>query len=274
MATIYLYGEIGWDVSDRSFAEELGQVPEGERVTVAVNSPGGDVFQAQAMGALAKARGGVDFRIDGIAASAASYMVLNGETVTISSGGMMMIHKPLCLVYGNSLELQELITILDKIEDSVLVPAYARKTGIDAAAIKEMLAEETWLDSDQSVEMGFVDGLSDTPAILDRLPAKFASIYNRIPEALRPEGVAPVSAGLPMASSRAQAFRASVVPPVKPKAQEDTTEDVGDTKGTLFDVGEVREKLREQYAGKKAAASVVEPGYSVARARLRLLEVA
>ena len=82
-------------VSDEMIRDELAKVPESERVLVRINSPGGDVFQAAAIFTMfSQHKGGVDVQIDGVAASAASYIAMVGETVTIADGAMMMIHKP------------------------------------------------------------------------------------------------------------------------------------------------------------------------------------
>lgn len=47
--------------------------------------------------------------------------------------------------------------LLDKVE-SVLIPAYAEKTGKSPDEIAAMLEDETWMDGKECVAMGFADG--------------------------------------------------------------------------------------------------------------------
>lgn len=127
------------------------------RLTVRINSAGGSVDEAIAIyNALERHTGGVDVAIDSLAASAASYIAMVGENVTISDGGMVMIHSPWTLAMGNSTELRKTADILDKYEDRIAA-AYKKKMGLDDDAMKALLADETWYNAAEAVTAGLAN---------------------------------------------------------------------------------------------------------------------
>src|SRR5262249_39641353 len=77
-AAVFLYGEIGeWDITAESF---LASLPASGDVTVRVNSPGGNAFDALAMhSALSSRRGRVRVRVDGLCASAATIVAMAAD---------------------------------------------------------------------------------------------------------------------------------------------------------------------------------------------------
>lgn len=164
---ILLYGAIGesfWDensVSAADFKKVLNAIPASTKeIHLRVNSPGGSVFDGMTMYELIKAERQkgkkVKAYIDGLAASIASVIVLAADEIIVGEGSFYMIHKPLVGVYGNAIELERMITILDKVEDQ-MVRIYMKKTGLSEAEIVKMLAEETWLTSQAALDKGFVD---------------------------------------------------------------------------------------------------------------------
>lgn len=99
MADIYVYGPIGdsWDPEAMTAAEFARQLRAAgdEDVTVHVNSAGGDVFDANAMAELVRAREGrVTAVIEGLAASAASYFALTADEVLMNPSALLMVHNP------------------------------------------------------------------------------------------------------------------------------------------------------------------------------------
>lgn len=81
------------------FKEELNS--DTGDIIVWINSPGGDCIAAsQIYNMLMDYKGNVTVKIDGIAASAASVIAMAGTEVQISPTGLMMIHNPLTILYG------------------------------------------------------------------------------------------------------------------------------------------------------------------------------
>jgi ATP-dependent Clp protease protease subunit len=203
-AEIFLYDVIGQDwfgegCTAKKLRDELAGVDSGERLLVRINSPGGLVFEAATMMAmLAEHKGGVDVQIDGLAASAASYIAMVGETIAITAGGMMMIHDPWSIVMGDARDMRAEAELLDKIAVN-LVDAYARKSGKPTDEIRSAMLAETWYTADEAIDFGLADEKIETVA------AKACVIPQEFPykNAPRPQSR---SAHLPVKPGRAAAM--------------------------------------------------------------------
>jgi ATP-dependent protease ClpP protease subunit len=126
-------------------------------VIVAVNSPGGDVFDAFAIyNALRRYAGRVTTRVDGVAASAASLIVMAGDQVVMPENAMMMIHNMWTVAIGTAEDLRATAESMDKARDGV-VAAYRNKTGLEDQAIIDMLDAETWMTALEAQALGFAD---------------------------------------------------------------------------------------------------------------------
>ena len=129
-AEVAIYDEIGaYGVSAKGFLAELGALPEGTPVDLRLNSPGGSVFDAVAIhNALKRHEGTVTVWIDGIAASAASYIAMAGDEIVMPENAFLMIHDPAGLVMGTAEDMRAMAEALDKVKGS-LVSGYAAKSG-------------------------------------------------------------------------------------------------------------------------------------------------
>jgi ATP-dependent protease ClpP protease subunit len=165
VAEILLYDDIGesmWGgVSAKAFKDALNQIPANTKeIQLRVNSPGGNVFDGMTMYELLKSEKSkgrkVVAYVDGLAASIASIIILAADEIIVGDGSMVMIHRPLVGVYGNSAELERMINVLDKIEEQ-MITLYAKKTGLSRAEISNMLAAETWMTSTEAIDMKFAD---------------------------------------------------------------------------------------------------------------------
>ena len=147
----------GDEITPAMFRNELAKV-SGD-LTVWVNSPGGDVFAAsQIYTMLRNHKGKVTVKIDGIAASAASVVAMAGDETLIAPTGMLMIHNPSTVAFGNKEAMQKAIELLDEVKESI-INAYEEKSGLSRSKIARMMDEETWLNAKKAKEMGFVDGI-------------------------------------------------------------------------------------------------------------------
>lgn len=143
------------DVTPQLFKEELN-AGNGD-ITVWINSPGGDcVAAAQIYNMLSNYAGKVTVKIDGIAASAASVIAMAGDTVLVSPVSMMMIHNPATIAWGDSVEMQKAVAMLDEVKESI-INAYEIKTGLDRKKLSKLMDAETWMDANSAVEYGFAD---------------------------------------------------------------------------------------------------------------------
>ena len=145
------------EVTPTLFKEEL-MAGSGD-ITVWINSPGGDcVAAAQIYNMLMDYPHDVTVKIDGIAASAASVIAMAGTKVLISPVGMLMIHNPATIAWGDSGEMQKAIEMLESVKDSI-INAYEIKTSLSRTKLSHMMDAETWMDAGKAVELGFADGI-------------------------------------------------------------------------------------------------------------------
>lgn len=176
-AEVWLYDEIGEDwwgdgVSARGFIEDLQSLPAAiEKVIVRINSPGGDVFEGFAIyQALLRDRRYIVTAVDGLAASAASVVMMAGDEINAGTTSMVMIHDPWTIAIGNAVEFRDLAELLDQITGQI-VTAYGRRENVDQAAIREAMRAETWYTAEQAKEVGLVDTVTEaTVAVAVKVP--------------------------------------------------------------------------------------------------------
>lgn len=164
-AEILIYGPIFPDkmfddeVGAKEFAEDLKAMGDVTEIELHINSPGGNVFAAQAIySQLKNHKAAVSVYIDGIAASAASIIAMAGDNIYIPTNAMIMVHNPLTIAIGDAAEMKKIAEMLDKVRDSIIA-AYRTKTGKDEAELKELMDNETWMTGQEAVELGFADEL-------------------------------------------------------------------------------------------------------------------
>lgn len=175
-AEIRIYDVIGWPfIEAQDVAAELDQI-SAANITVAINSPGGDIFEAVAIYNLLRQNPAkVTTRVDGIAASAASIIAQGGDNRVMVSGSQMMIHKAWTIALGNADEMAKVAEVLGK-QDSIIAGIYAERADGAKDVYAGLMAEESWFDADETVEHGLADDVVvptrvETPA--DQIPSKF-----------------------------------------------------------------------------------------------------
>ena len=154
-AEISIYDEIGaYGVTAKGFLAELGALPDEVPIDLRLNSPGGSVFDAVAIhNALQRHAGSVTVWIDGIAASAASYIAMAGDEIVMPENAFLMIHDPAGLVMGTAADMREMAGTLDKIAGS-MVRGYAARSGRSESEIVALMAAETWFDASDALAAG------------------------------------------------------------------------------------------------------------------------
>ena len=165
-STLYVYdaivstnAEADWwgGVSAEALVPVLLNQRQGVRLTMRINSPGGDAFAAQAIvNAMRQSPATIEVEVDGIAASAASIIALGGDKVRISEGGMFMIHNAWIVAMGNAQDMRDTASLLEKVDDTA-AQQYAEKTGKDKSRMAELMAAETWFTAAEALELGLVD---------------------------------------------------------------------------------------------------------------------
>ncbi len=161
VAELRIYDEISWwGISAEEFVRDLEQITAPE-IRVAINSPGGDVFDAIAVyNALRAHPARVTTRVDSLAASAASIVVQAGDHRVMLTASQMMIHDAWGVVIGNAAEMREMADLLD-MESDIIAGIYAARTGGDAEHFRALMRATTWLTAEQAVEAGLADEVVD-----------------------------------------------------------------------------------------------------------------
>lgn len=163
-ADLILYGDIGesWldDVSSKNIANELKNL-DVSTINLRINSGGGDVFSAIAISNLLKNhKANIIAHIDGLAASAATIITSACDKVIMPKNALFMIHNPWTVVGGEAKDMIKTAEQLDKVKNSI-INTYKSKTNLEIEEISKLMDEETWLDSYEAKEKGFIDEISD-----------------------------------------------------------------------------------------------------------------
>ncbi|HAJ7047969.1 TPA: peptidase [Escherichia coli] len=198
-AEISIYEEIGgFGITAKQFAEDLKALGDVSHIDLRIHSPGGDVFEGIAIYNLLRNHPAeITVYIDGVAASMASVVAMAGDRVVMPENAMMMIHKPWGISGGNAGDMRDYADLLDKVE-TVLVPAYARKTGKSAQEITAMLEDETWMDGKECLKHGFADELLPSVTAMARIESKRTGDFSHMPETIKgmitpPQGAANIA---------------------------------------------------------------------------------
>ncbi|WP_107314309.1 head maturation protease, ClpP-related [Burkholderia metallica] len=192
---IRIYGDIGfWGTDAELFATKLDEVAStATSIVVAINSMGGDVFDAFAIyNALRRYSGKVKGRVDGVAASAASLILMACDTIEMPSNARLMIHNPNTVAIGEAGDLRKLADLLDSTSDSMLA-AYVERSGRTEEEVRAIMDAETWLTAAQAKEQGFCDAIVDPIRIeayagAARLAARYAGVPAEIRAVLEDDG--------------------------------------------------------------------------------------
>lgn len=157
--SLYFYGDIVsatwesmWYEEDRcpqDIEDFLNQLDGYEDIDIYFNSGGGDVFAGLAIyNQLKRYDGHKVGYVDGMAASIASVIMFACDELHFATGAQAMIHKPLCMAYGNADDFKAVIKQLNLCEDSILdVYMEHVQEGVTRDKIQSLMSNETWFDS-------------------------------------------------------------------------------------------------------------------------------
>ena len=195
MKSIYISGEIGWDVLPKDITEQLNEA-KGEDLEINIASPGGYVFDGiEIYNAIRGYKrkypdAQIIANMRGIVASMASYIAMNPaiDILTAEDNAVFMIHNVWGIAVGDYNEMQKTAEIFEGLTN-ILSDAYVGKTGKDKKEIRKMMDAETWMFGSEIKEAGFCDEITDScdeetdkaSAIIDG-KAKFKMLSERIKE--------------------------------------------------------------------------------------------
>lgn len=180
-ALLALDEEIGfWGTQAKDFRAQLDSV-EGNELVVEINSVGGDVMAGLGIYNMLRnwAKDGktVTTRVTGVAASIASIIALAGDKREMPKNTFAMVHQASTFAVGTADDMRDAADTLDKVDGS-LRGIYMDRMGVDEAKAKEIMAKDTWLTADESMDLGFATALIEDI----KATAKFDLARAELPE--------------------------------------------------------------------------------------------
>ena len=172
-AELLLYGDIadsswwGDEVTPKQFADELKELGQVSQITVRINSSGGDVFAAQAIGNMLEQHSAKTIaHIDGLCASAATIVACHCDRVEAATDSTYMVHPVKMGLYGylDAVTMQQYINALDTIRENI-ISLYAKKTGRDKDECAGWMDKTSWWTGQQAKDNGFIDELIDSTPV-------------------------------------------------------------------------------------------------------------
>lgn len=190
--SLYFYGDIvsaTWesmwyeeDKCPQDIADFLNRLDGYEDIDIYFNSGGGDVFAGLAIhNQLKRFSGHKVGYVDGMAASIASVIMFACDELHFATGAQAMIHKPLCMAWGNADDFKDVIKQLNLCEESILdIYMEHTKEGVTRDKIKALMAAETWFNGAKLAEYFDVE-IEETAAVA-ACASDYFDKYENIPE--------------------------------------------------------------------------------------------
>jgi ATP-dependent protease ClpP protease subunit len=172
----------------QDIADFLNQLEGYEDIDIYFNSGGGDVFAGLAIyNQLKRFSGHKVGYVDGMAASIASVIMFACDELHFATGAQAMIHKPLCMAWGNADDFKEVIKQLDLCEESILdVYEEHLKEGVTRDKIKAFMAKEKWFSGAELAE--YFDVEIEEKAAVAACTSDYFEKYANVPEKLKETG--------------------------------------------------------------------------------------
>lgn len=196
-AEILIYGVIGdswWEesVTAKQFVTDFKELEKTySKINIRINSPGGSVFDGLAIfNAIHTSKADVHTYNDGLAASMGAVILLAGATVHSAKNALMMLHSPLGGVYGTAKDIQNYLTVLDKVKGS-LISCISTKSGKNQQDIESKYFdfEDHWLNAEEAMKENLIDEIEAREAKLPENIANmsYSDIVNQFSDLMKPD---------------------------------------------------------------------------------------
>jgi ATP-dependent Clp endopeptidase proteolytic subunit ClpP len=219
-AEINLYGEVvathptdwwtgepipGDFIAQDEFLRDLEKLSTKRKITVHINSVGGDLYAGIAIYNRLKSLSAQVITInDGLAASAGSVIFEAGNIRKVNTGSNLMIHSAACFLYGfyQNAELGQVQNELEA-HNKAALNIYVERTGRPLEEIQTLVEAETWMTGQEAVDMGFADEVISAdvqdPVVLRLSPDRTQMMVGKMQVAARCFGQIPAS--IPVATA-------------------------------------------------------------------------
>jgi ATP-dependent protease ClpP protease subunit len=156
-------------ITETEISEQLKAAAADEEIEILINSPGGEVYEGLAIFNLIREYAknhNVIVRINGLAASVASYIAVAARTVNkeskiiVSENSIFLIHNPWNIVSGDYRKLRKTAEYLEKLA-AMSGSTYAYVSGKKEKEIRAMMDVETYLVGKEIIENGFANNFEE-----------------------------------------------------------------------------------------------------------------
>ncbi|OAZ43329.1 head maturation protease, ClpP-related [Paenibacillus polymyxa] len=143
-------------VSPGMISKEL-DASNGDEIELYVHSLGGSAFDGAEIYTLLKDYPGkITAKVTGVAASAASVMIMGADVIKISPPAQIMIHNAATGTEGDK-NAHNRSSALLKSTDEAITNAYSLRTGKTRDELLALMNNTTWMNAQKAVELGFAD---------------------------------------------------------------------------------------------------------------------
>ena len=151
-------------MTPQAFAADLATIPAMDDLTVRICSGGGDVWAAQAIGAMLENRlGTVTAQIEGICAGAATIVASHCKVVKAAEDATYMIH-PIKVNPNGFVDMEGLKQLMDALTvmRTNVLNQYAKKTGHTVEEVAAWMDATSWWTAAEAKENGFIDEITES----------------------------------------------------------------------------------------------------------------
>ncbi len=149
----------GMYICEKDFLNDLDKYKDKNKITVRINSVGGDLYAGLAIANRIKdLKADIITIADALCASAAVAIYQTGDIRKLYSGSQIMIHEPSCRLYGRY-DVQGIKKVEKQLEagKKSIIEAYRERTGRTFEDLEKMITNDCWMTGKEAVDEGFAD---------------------------------------------------------------------------------------------------------------------
>lgn len=172
----------GMFISEKDFLDDLDKYKEKSKITIRINSVGGDLYAGTAIAnRLKDLKAEIITIADALCASAAVAIYQAGNVRKLYKGSQIMIHEPSCRLFGRY-DVQGIKKVEKQLEagKKSIIESYVERTGRTFEDIEKMITNDCWLTGQEAVDEGFADEVTEGEVTTEVTEDKKAIISNGI----------------------------------------------------------------------------------------------
>jgi len=154
---LYVSGMIGgFDLDAQEFVQAVHAL-DAKAIDLHINSPGGFVWDTLSMYEALKSHAAtVTGYVDGLAASAASFLLQAADHRVMATGSRTMIHDAQLVAIGSPAQVREAADVGDAVSNDI-ASIYAERAGGKPASWRAAMSATTWYSATETVDAGLAD---------------------------------------------------------------------------------------------------------------------